>query len=64
MHARLKSLQAKTDILNAKIQQELTRPYPCSLRLQALKRKRLRMKDEIVHAAGVLANLGLSVQRA
>lgn len=47
MSARLTSLHAKHDILNAKISQEASRPNPCSLRLQALKRQRLRIKDRI-----------------
>jgi len=33
--------------LNAKIQQQLRRPSPCWLRLQALKRQRLRVEDKI-----------------
>jgi hypothetical protein len=47
VYARLNSLQAKKDILNAKIEQELTRPLPCTLRLQALKRQRLRLEDKM-----------------
>ena len=48
MSARIEALQAKRDILNAKIQQEASRPYPDSLRLQVLKRQRLRLKDKVV----------------
>lgn len=48
MSALLTSLQAKRDILKAKIEQEASRPNPCSLRLQALKRQRLRLKDRLV----------------
>ena len=48
MSARIEALQAKRDILNAKIQQEASRPYPDSLRLQLLKRQRLRLKDKMV----------------
>ena len=57
MLARLKSLQATRDILNAKIQQELVRPQPCSLRLQALKRRRLLLKDKIVRMSRMFDNL-------
>jgi hypothetical protein len=48
MSARIEALQAKRDILNAKIQQEASRPYPDSLRVQLLKRQRLRLKDKMV----------------
>jgi len=47
MDARLRSLQAKRAIVNAKIEAELTRPIPCNLHLQRLKRQRLRLKDAI-----------------
>jgi hypothetical protein len=48
MSARIEALQAKRDILNAKIQHEASRPYPDSLRLHLLKRQRLRLKDKMV----------------
>lgn len=47
MYARLRSLQAKRAIVNAKIDHELSRPTPCNLRLQTLKRQRVRLKDAI-----------------
>lgn len=47
MHARLKSLQSQREIINAKIDRELSSPRPCDLRLQALKRQRLQLKDTI-----------------
>ncbi len=51
MFKRLAALRAKKDILTAKIQQEASRPQPDSVRLQLLKRQRLRLKDRIAHAA-------------
>ncbi len=48
MSARIEALQLKRDILSAKIQQEASRPWPDALRLQLLKRQRLRLKDKMV----------------
>jgi hypothetical protein len=56
MSGRLTPLQAKRDILNAKIKQELARPSPCSLRLQALKRQRLRIKDRMAEFSRTIQN--------
>ena len=51
MFGHIKALQAKLDILNAKIDQEALRPLPDSLKLQALKRKRVLLNDKILKAS-------------
>ena len=48
MSGRIEALEAKKDILDARIQQEHSRPQPDSIRLQSLKRMRLRLKDDLV----------------
>ena len=48
MSGRIEALEAKKDILDARIQQEHGRPQPDSIRLQSLKRMRLRLKDDLV----------------
>ena len=47
MHARLKALQARHDILESKIHGEMVRPLPDDLRLTLLKRMKLKLRDEI-----------------
>lgn len=47
MHARLKALRARHDILESKIHGEMTRPMPDDLRLTLLKRMKLKLRDEI-----------------
>lgn len=47
MHRRLESLQTKKEILDAKIDREHARPRPDTLRLQSLKRQRLKLKDRM-----------------
>lgn len=44
---RLHALARKRDALNMRIHDELRRPAPCTLRLQTLKRMRLRLKDQV-----------------
>ena len=53
MLKRIAALRAKKDILQAKIEQEASRPQPDSVRLQLLKRQRLRLKDQIAHASRI-----------
>ena len=47
MIQRLVALRAKHGILEAKIKREELRPRPDTLRLMALKRFRLRLRDKI-----------------
>ena len=47
MHRRLVALQARKEIVDARIEKEHRRPRPDTLRLQALKRRRLELKDRI-----------------
>ena len=48
MHARLDALRSRHGILESRIQGELQRPCPDSLRLTQLKRKKLRLREQIV----------------
>lgn len=48
MSGRIEALEAKKGILEARIEQEHSRPQPDTIRLQSLKRMRLRLKDDIV----------------
>ncbi|MCB1425096.1 MAG: DUF465 domain-containing protein [Zhengella sp.] len=47
MWNHLNALWSRHSILEAKIQQEQTRPMPDSLRIQALKKLRLRIRERI-----------------
>ncbi len=44
---RLVSLREKIASLNKKIAKEISRPFPDSMRLQELKRQRLKVKENI-----------------
>ena len=44
---RLKSLVRKRATLNERIQDELSRPAPCTIRVRTLKRLRVRIKDQL-----------------
>jgi hypothetical protein len=48
--AHMSALQAKHAGLERMIQQELNRPSPDESILQDLKRRKLRLKDELSHA--------------
>jgi len=48
MYARLDALRFRHGILESRIQGELQRPCPDSLRLTQLKRKKLRLREQIV----------------
>lgn len=58
MFARLNALKTRKGIIDAKIQQEAGRPQPDMLRLQSLKRQRLRVKDRIVELGRSLRSPG------
>lgn len=45
--SRVAALLQRKSSLEASIDAELKRPAPCSLRLQALKRQRLMLKDAV-----------------
>lgn len=54
LKVRLVSLRKGHRAVKARISDELKRPVPCSLALQALKRQRLRIKDEIARCGSLL----------
>lgn len=43
------ALQAKHDGLEQKLRDEMNRPVPDSAMIQALKKQKLRIKEEIAH---------------
>lgn len=47
--SHVSALQTKHAGLERQIQEELNRPFPNLATLQALKRRKLRIKDEISH---------------
>ncbi|NBN63259.1 DUF465 domain-containing protein [Microvirga tunisiensis] len=47
MHRKLVALRIRHAILDAKIEREARRPHADTLRLTALKKLRLRLKEEI-----------------
>ena len=47
LHARFAELTDKHSALDRKIQEELARPVADSLQIAALKRQKLRIKDEL-----------------
>ncbi len=47
MYARLNALKVRHDILESKIQGEMSRPRPDDLRLRLLKRMKLKLRDEM-----------------
>ena len=51
---RIENLRRRRRDLTARIYDELRRPAPCSMTLQALKRERLRLKDEIARFDGLM----------
>lgn len=52
---RLEAMRGRHRVLDLRIRDELNRPKPDGLRLQALKRLRLRTKDQIAMIARSLA---------
>lgn len=57
LQARVAKLRIKHMEVRALISQELKRPVPCSLSLQRLKRRRLRLKDQMSRYDGLLRTL-------
>lgn len=47
-HERLSSLQVKYDHLDCQIRQEMNRPLPSSELLRDLKKRKLRLKEEML----------------
>jgi hypothetical protein len=47
MEERVQSLKAKHEALELKIQEEEARPHPDDIALHAMKKEKLRIKDEI-----------------
>ncbi|MAS07981.1 MAG: DUF465 domain-containing protein [Ahrensia sp.] len=54
MYARLDALRSRHGILESRIQREMQRPCPDSLRLAQLKRMKLRLREEIVEIEAAL----------
>lgn len=50
--ARIKALQRRHLQIDARLDQELNRPNPCSIELQRLRREKLYLKDEINQISG------------
>ena len=46
-HSHISALQAKRDALKAKIRLEMSRPMPDALLLANLKKRNLRLKEEL-----------------
>ncbi|SFQ57719.1 hypothetical protein SAMN05421853_1113 [Roseivivax halotolerans] len=59
IEARLATLQKRHRELEDRIASERQRPAPCSVALQKLKRRKLGVKDEMVHFDGVLRTLDI-----
>lgn len=62
--ARIGALRSRHSALDRDIEEELSRPAPDDIRLKALKRMRLKTKDEIQAALGVLRTIGRPAMRA
>jgi hypothetical protein len=50
MHRKLVALRVRHAILDAKIEREARRPHTDTIRLTALKKLRLRLKEQIIQA--------------
>lgn len=59
MHARLDALRSRHGILESRIEGELQRPCPDSLRVTQLKRKKLRLREQIVDIETALFEHGM-----
>jgi len=55
MNQRLNSLKAQKGRIDQEIDSEMSRPYPDGLRLQRLKRQRLRLKDMMFRIGRLMA---------
>lgn len=49
-NSHISALHAKHDAIKAKIRHELSRPLPDALRLADLKKRKLRLKEELQNA--------------
>lgn len=58
MYARLDALRSRHGLLESRIQGEMQRPCPDSLRLAQLKRKKLRLREQIVEIEAALFERG------
>ena len=58
LHARFDELTVKHRALDRKIQEELARPLADSLEIAALKRQKLRIKDELARLGEGQSQLG------
>ena len=58
VEARIGALRSRHAALETSIRNELGRPLPDSIRMKALKKLRLRTKDEIHEMLGVLRTIG------
>jgi len=58
LHARFDELTGKHRALDRKIQQELERPLADSLEIAALKRQKLRIKDELARLGDGKSQMG------
>ncbi len=54
---KIAALKTRHHELKQKIAEELKRPVPCAMSLQKLKRRRLRIKDEMARYEGLLRTL-------
>ena len=57
LKTRLAELSVKNREVKKLIADELKRPLPCNLSLQRLKRRRLKLKDQMSHYDGLLRTL-------
>lgn len=58
MYARLNALKFRHDILESKIQGEMSRPRPDDIRLKLLKSMKLKLRDEIASIEQFLISAG------
>ena len=49
-NSHISALHAKHDAIKDKIRVELSRPLPDTMRLAALKKQKLRLKEEMFHS--------------
>ena len=57
LKVRTATLRQRQIELKARIMEELKRPAPCSTTLQVLKRRKLRIKDDLARHEGILRTL-------
>ncbi|TMV06416.1 DUF465 domain-containing protein [Ruegeria sediminis] len=64
LKVRMAKLRQRQSELKARIVEELKRPAPCSTTLQQLKRRKLRIKDDLARHEGILRTLDALAPRA